>query len=210
MYTHVFEKFLFSLSLSPLRYINLFSRSVRYTIRRSIFFLIDNQVCISTRIWGEGKTNSFCRCVNIRVVTFSSAQAPLYTCRAYVFQVDPDTRKSWNQLSTDAGRRPTARIAFPLVLFRSVNVQIFHDSVKNAYRIISVDGAKILVNTTITGRMSFSKTSPKFCQWVDVKANQVYGLGFADEIDLSRVSRPTRESRDAIVHSLCSSSIKLT
>ena len=68
-----------------------------------------------------------------------------------------------------------------------VNVQIFHDSVKNVYRILSVDGSKILLNTIITARMTFTKTSQKFCQWVDSRANQIYGLGFANENELTRV-----------------------
>jgi len=68
-----------------------------------------------------------------------------------------------------------------------VNVQIFHDSVKNVYRILSVDGSKVLINTIVTARMSFTKTSQKFCQWVDSRANHVYGLGFSNETDLIRV-----------------------
>lgn len=68
-----------------------------------------------------------------------------------------------------------------------VNVQIFHDSVKNVYRILSIDGSKILLNTIIIARMTFTKTSQKFCQWVDSRANQVYGLGFANENELTRV-----------------------
>jgi len=71
--------------------------------------------------------------------------------------------------------------------FIIVNVQIFHDSVKNVYRILSVDGSKVLINTIVTARMSFTKTSQKFCQWVDSRANHVYGLGFSSEIDLTRV-----------------------
>ncbi len=67
-------------------------------------------------------------------------------------------------------------------------MQIFHDSVKNVYRILSVDGSKVLINTIVTARMSFTKTSQKFCQWVDSRANHVYGLGFANETDLTRVN----------------------
>lgn len=36
--------------------------------------------------------------------------------------------------------------------------------------------------------MSFTKTSQKFCQWVDSRANHVYGLGFANEPELTRVN----------------------
>lgn len=68
-------------------------------------------------------------------------------------------------------------------------MQIFHDSVKNVYRILSLDGPKVLINTVVTPRMTFTKTSQKFCQWVDTKANHVYGLGFANESDLTRVNK---------------------
>ncbi len=34
----------------------------------------------------------------------SSEQLPLFTCKAHIFQVDPDTRKSWLPLSIGAGR----------------------------------------------------------------------------------------------------------
>jgi len=34
----------------------------------------------------------------------SSEQSPLFTCKAHIFQVDPDTRKSWLPLSVGAGR----------------------------------------------------------------------------------------------------------
>ncbi len=67
-------------------------------------------------------------------------------------------------------------------------MQIFHDSVKNVYRILSVDGSKVLINTVVSTRMTFTKTSQKFCQWVDSRANHVYGLGFANETDLTRVN----------------------
>ncbi|CAF0865563.1 unnamed protein product [Didymodactylos carnosus] len=52
-------------------------------------------------------------------------QHPLFTCKAHIFQVDSETRKSWVQLSIGA-----------------VNVQIFHDSVKNIYRILSIENSQ--------------------------------------------------------------------
>lgn len=66
---------------------------------------------------------------------------------------------------------------------------------KNVYRILSVDGSKVLINTIVTARMSFTKTSQKFCQWVDSRANHVYGLGFANETDLTQVMRYTRQTK---------------
>ncbi len=44
-------------------------------------------------------------------------------------------------------------------------------------RIISVEGTKAVINSTITPNMTFTKTSQKFGQWSDVRANTVYGLG---------------------------------
>ena len=46
---------------------------------------------------------------------------------------------------------------------------------------------KALVNSTITASMNFTKTSPKFGQWSDHRANTVYGLGFSSERDLHQV-----------------------
>lgn len=37
--------------------------------------------------------------------TYSSEQAPLFTCKAHIFQVNPDTRKSWLPLSIGAGMK---------------------------------------------------------------------------------------------------------
>ena len=44
-----------------------------------------------------------------------------------------------------------------------------------------------LINSTITANMNFTKTSPKFGQWSDHRANTVYGLGFSSEGDLVQV-----------------------
>lgn len=44
-----------------------------------------------------------------------------------------------------------------------------------------------LINSTITANMNFTKTSPKFGQWSDHRANTVYGLGFSSERDLQQV-----------------------
>jgi homer protein len=40
-----------------------------------------------------------------------------------------------------------------------------------------VEGTKAVINSTITPNMTFTKTSQKFGQWSDVRANTVYGLG---------------------------------
>ncbi|GFS66084.1 hypothetical protein TNCV_2510751 [Trichonephila clavipes] len=45
---------------------------------------------------------------------------------------------------------------------------------------------KAVINSTITPNMTFTKTSQKFGQWSDIRANTVYGLGFASEPELNK------------------------
>lgn len=44
-----------------------------------------------------------------------------------------------------------------------------------------------IINSTITPNMTFTKTSQKFGQWADSRANTVYGLGFSSESHLVKV-----------------------
>ncbi|KAB0337962.1 hypothetical protein FD754_024885 [Muntiacus muntjak] len=53
------------------------------------------------------------------------AEQPIFSTRAHVFQIDPNTKKNWV---------PTSKHA--------VTVSYFYDSTRNVYRIISLDGAK--------------------------------------------------------------------
>lgn len=97
-------------------------------------------------------------------------ESPIFTCKAHVFHIDPVTKKSWISASTGA-----------------VPVSFFYDSSRGLYRIISVEGTKAVINSTVTPSMSFTKTSQKFGQWSDVRANTVYGLGFLSEAELNQV-----------------------
>lgn len=45
-----------------------------------------------------------------------------------------------------------------------------------------------IINCTVTPSMTFTRTSQKFGQWADSRANTVYGLGFATEQQLHQVS----------------------
>ena len=45
-----------------------------------------------------------------------------------------------------------------------------------------------IINCTVTPSMAFTKTSQKFGQWADSRANTVYGLGFATEQQLHQVN----------------------
>ena len=49
----------------------------------------------------------------------SRGQPPLFTCKAHVFQVDPDTRKSWIPLSHGAGRNQIKDEDFSSISFSS-------------------------------------------------------------------------------------------
>ncbi|XP_019935650.2 homer protein homolog 2 isoform X1 [Paralichthys olivaceus] len=107
-------------------------------------------------------------------------EQPIFTTRAHVFQIDPTTKKNWVPASKQA-----------------VTVSYFYDSTRNSYRIISVDGSKVIINSTITPNMTFTKTSQKFGQWADSRANTVFGLGFASEQQLSKFAEKFQEVKEA-------------
>ncbi|CAM4585018.1 unnamed protein product [Leuciscus chuanchicus] len=107
-------------------------------------------------------------------------EQPIFTTRAHVFQIDPSTKKNWVPGSKQA-----------------VTVSYFYDSTRNSYRIISVDGSKVIINSTITPNMNFTKTSQKFGQWADSRANTVFGLGFASEQQLAKFAEKFLEVKEA-------------
>lgn len=106
-------------------------------------------------------------------------EQPIYTTRAHVFQIDPTTKKNWVPASKQA-----------------VTVSYFYDSTRNSYRIISVDGSKVIINSTITPNMTFTKTSQKFGQWADSRANTVFGLGFSSEQQLTKFAEKFQEVKE--------------
>uniref|UniRef100_A0A8C5N516 Homer protein homolog 1 n=1 Tax=Leptobrachium leishanense TaxID=445787 RepID=A0A8C5N516_9ANUR len=107
-------------------------------------------------------------------------EQPIFSTRAHVFQIDPNTKKNWV---------PTSKHA--------VTVSYFYDSTRNVYRIISLDGSKAIINSTISPNMTFTKTSQKFGQWADSRANTVYGLGFSSEHHLTRFAEKFQEFKEA-------------
>lgn len=63
-----------------------------------------------------------------------------------------------------------------------------------------------VINSTLVPNMTFTKTSQKFGQWSDIRANTVYGLGFGTEPDLNKVSNGIFRKEDfsfilPVVHS---------
>ncbi|CAG9863996.1 unnamed protein product [Phyllotreta striolata] len=107
-------------------------------------------------------------------------EQPIFTCKAHVFHIDPKTKRSWMPASSAA-----------------VNVSFFYDSSRSLYRIISVEGQKAVINSTVTPNMTFTKTSQKFGQWSDVRANTVYGLGFSSEAELQKFIDKFNEVKEA-------------
>ncbi|XP_014858396.1 PREDICTED: homer protein homolog 3-like isoform X1 [Poecilia mexicana] len=107
-------------------------------------------------------------------------EQPIFSTRAHVFQIDPTTKRNWIPASKHA-----------------VTVSFFYDANRNAYRIISVGGTKAIINCTVTPSMTFTKTSQKFGQWADSRANTVYGLGFATEQQLHQFSEKFKDVKDA-------------
>lgn len=106
-------------------------------------------------------------------------EQPIFSVRAHVFQIDPETKKNWIPASKTA-----------------VAVSYYYDSARHTYRIISVEGSKAIINSTITPNMAFTKTSQKFGQWSDPRANTVYGLGFGSESDLAKFIEKFKEVKD--------------
>ncbi|RWS18729.1 homer-like protein, partial [Leptotrombidium deliense] len=51
----------------------------------------------------------------------------IFSTKAHVFHIDPQTKRSWIPASSQA-----------------INVSFFYDSARNLYRIISVEGTKVL------------------------------------------------------------------
>lgn len=98
-------------------------------------------------------------------------ELPLFTAHAHVFAIDPKTKKTWIPSSTKA-----------------VEINYFFDPTKNCFRIVSIEdtnnGKQVIINSTLTEKMVFKKTSQKFGQWTDSKQCTIFGLGFNSEDDL--------------------------
>uniref|UniRef100_A0A673MUE2 Homer protein homolog 3-like n=1 Tax=Sinocyclocheilus rhinocerous TaxID=307959 RepID=A0A673MUE2_9TELE len=80
----------------------------------------------------------------------------------------------------------------------AVTVSFFYDANRHAYRIISVGGTKAIINSIVSPNMTFTKTSQKFGQWADSRANTVYGLGFATEQQLHQFAERFKEVKEAV------------
>ena len=121
-------------------------------------------------------------CFHIFNDKFSPGEQPIFTCKAHVFHIDPKTKRSWISASSSA-----------------VAVSFFYDSSRSLYRISTVEGTKAVINS-ITPTMTFTKTSQKFGQLSNVRANTVYGLGFGSEGELNKfIEKFVKEVKEATV-----------
>ncbi|XP_026862670.2 homer protein homolog 3b [Electrophorus electricus] len=107
-------------------------------------------------------------------------EQPLFSAKAHVFQIDTATKRNWVPASKHA-----------------LTVSFYYDVDRSVYRIICVGGTKAIINSTITPNMTFTRTSQKFGQWADSRANAVYGLGFGSEQQLQQFSEQFKEYREA-------------
>lgn len=119
-------------------------------------------------------------CLFVSLPVPRCSEQPIFTCNAHVFHIDPKTKRTWITASTKA-----------------VSVSFFYDSSRSLFRIISVEGSKAVINSTITPNMTFTQTSQKFGQWSDVRANTVYGLGFSSEVELQIFVEKFQEVKEA-------------
>lgn len=66
--------------------------------------------------------------------------------------------------------------------------------------------SQAVINSTITPNMTFTQTSQKFGQWSDVRANTVYGLGFASEAELGKFIEKFHEVKEATKNAMAKAS----
>ncbi|XP_062869498.1 homer protein homolog 3-like [Trichomycterus rosablanca] len=116
---------------------------------------------------------------DINIVMIHREQ-PLFSAKAHVFQIDPATKRNWIPASK-----------------HGLTVSFYYDASRSVYRIISVGSTKAVINSTVTPNMTFTKTSQKFGQWADSRANTVYGLGFSTEQQLQQFAEQFKEVKEA-------------
>uniref|UniRef100_A0A452R2D1 Homer protein homolog 2 n=1 Tax=Ursus americanus TaxID=9643 RepID=A0A452R2D1_URSAM len=107
-------------------------------------------------------------------------EQPIFTRGAHVFQIDPSTKK-------ELGARQQAR----------VTVSYFYDVTRNSSTNHQRGWSQVIINSTITPNMTFTKTSQKFGQWADSRANTVFGLGFSSEQQLTKFAEKFQEVKEA-------------
>ncbi|XP_021960529.2 homer protein homolog 1 [Folsomia candida] len=75
---------------------------------------------------------------------------------------------------------PTPKTWTPATQY-AVPVSFYFDKQRNVYRILSYDGERLIINSTIVPSMSFNKPSSAFGLWSDTKLRIIFGLGFPSQ-----------------------------
>lgn len=153
-------------------------------------------------------------------------EQPLFSAKAHVFQIDPATKRNWIPASKhavtvsffyDASRSVYRIISVGGTKVRGLLViRCFITSLKvQSFSLFNYMAAscslinvplltftltQAIINSTITPNMTFTKTSQKFGQWADSRANTVYGLGFSTEQQLQQVNRFPNKDVAVTIH----------
>lgn len=102
----------------------------------------------------------------------------LYSSRASVFRLNPETRNSWLPVSDSA-----IPISF-VALLADPDSKGHNEPIRRELKIIGTgENGEILFEANMLPKTTFTKRAQKFCQWVDHKGT-LYGFGFASEDEL--------------------------
>lgn len=111
--------------------------------------------------------------------THNSRWINLYSTKAYVFHLNPDTMNSWVQKVKKA-----VNISF---LANSGNDNSPNAQTRQELKIVATeDNGDIILEDPITAEFNFTVLSKRFCQWVD-NSGTICGLGFQQDEQLTEI-----------------------
>lgn len=103
----------------------------------------------------------------------------LYSSRASVFRINPETRSSW---------LPIGDTAIPISFVTSIpkpDSKNINEPYRPVLKIIgNGENGDNVFEAIMLPKTTFTKRSQKFCQWVD-HTGTLYGLGFVSELELT-------------------------
>ncbi|XP_063712978.1 homer protein homolog 2-like isoform X2 [Symsagittifera roscoffensis] len=109
-------------------------------------------------------------------------EQPVFTSRAHVFFIEPNSgKKEWTPAGAAEG---------------SVPVDICYDHTRHNYKVTSIVDSKPVFSSALSPDYTFIKTSHKFGQWLDTSNGVLYGLGFANETELSNFSKKFNQYKE--------------
>ncbi|CAG0917597.1 unnamed protein product [Notodromas monacha] len=155
-------------------------------------------------------------------------EQPIFSCKAHVFHIDPKTKRSWLPASSSAVSvsffYDSTRMLYRIISVEGTKMGFSSGGIGGAFDVRrkirspgygpSIDancsnlvdipgsfGIGAVINSTVTPAMTFTKTSQKFGQWSDLRANTVYGLGFPNEAELNVFIEKFNEVKAATIES---------